>query len=273
MPTTVTIGDFSRMTHLSVKTLRHYHQVGLLEPVEINRDTGYRYYDVAQLPTAQVIRRFRDLGMPVEEVKSVVDATDVDERNALIAGHLDRLETRLDQTQAAVLSLRTLLIPVATPIEITHRSLPETQVLAISATIDLDDLALWWDAALGELDVAVSRLGAHATGWRAGLYDNALFQVERGTVAVFIPVAGLHPALGRVRPVLLPPVELAVAVHLGPHADIDRTYGALGTYVTEHALGVDGPVRETYLVSEFDRAAPEQWRTEIGWPIFQTTVR
>ena len=171
MPTTVTIGEFSRMTHLSVKTLRHYHQVGLLEPVEINRDTGYRYYDVGQLPTAQVIRRFRDLGMPVEEVKSVVATTDVDERNALIAAHLDRLETQLDQTQAAVMSLRTLLVPVATPIEITHRSLPETRALAIRATIDLDDLARWWGAAIRELDAAVSRLGAHATGWRAGLYD------------------------------------------------------------------------------------------------------
>ena len=51
------MGDFSRATHLSIKTLRHYHQVGLLEPTAVNPDTGYRYYSAGQIPTAQVIRR------------------------------------------------------------------------------------------------------------------------------------------------------------------------------------------------------------------------
>lgn len=58
MPGTLTIGEFSRVTHLSVKTLRHYHEVGLLEPVHVDPGTGYRRYTTAQVPTAQVIRRF-----------------------------------------------------------------------------------------------------------------------------------------------------------------------------------------------------------------------
>ena len=65
MSVMLSIGDFSRMTHLSIKALRHYHEVGLLEPAEIDRDSGYRRYDAGQVAVAQVIRRFRDLGMPV----------------------------------------------------------------------------------------------------------------------------------------------------------------------------------------------------------------
>ncbi len=98
----LTVGEFSRMTHLSVKTLRHYHQVGLLEPAQVNPDTGYRYYTTGQIPTVQVIRRLRDLEMPVADVKAVLAAPDAARRNALIAAHLDRLETRLAQTYAAV---------------------------------------------------------------------------------------------------------------------------------------------------------------------------
>jgi len=49
------VGDFSRATHLSVKTLHHYHQVGLLEPATVNPDTGYRYYSAGQIATAQVV--------------------------------------------------------------------------------------------------------------------------------------------------------------------------------------------------------------------------
>ena len=91
----LTVGDFSRATHLSVKTLRHYHQVGLLEPAAVNPDTGYRYYSAGQIPTAQVIRRLRDLEMPVADVKAVLAAPDAAARNALIAAHLGRLEAEL----------------------------------------------------------------------------------------------------------------------------------------------------------------------------------
>jgi DNA-binding transcriptional MerR regulator len=91
----LTVGDFSRITHLSVKTLRHYHEVGLLEPATVNPSTGYRYYSGEQIPTAQVIRRLRDLEMPVGEVKAVLDAPDALARNALIAAHLGRLEAEL----------------------------------------------------------------------------------------------------------------------------------------------------------------------------------
>src|SRR4029077_18351911 len=61
---TLPIGDFSRATHLSVRMLRHYHELGLLEPVDVDLDSGYRRYAPEQIVRAQVIRRFRDLDMP-----------------------------------------------------------------------------------------------------------------------------------------------------------------------------------------------------------------
>ena len=53
----VAIGDFSRATHTSVKVLRHYHQIGLLEPVDVYRCTGYRRYGTDPISTVQTIRR------------------------------------------------------------------------------------------------------------------------------------------------------------------------------------------------------------------------
>lgn len=61
----LSIGEFATVTHLSVKTLRHYHEAGLLTPERVDPHSGYRYYSADQIPTAQVIRRFRDLDMPV----------------------------------------------------------------------------------------------------------------------------------------------------------------------------------------------------------------
>ena len=112
------IGDFSRMTHLSVKALRHYHDVGLLEPAEIDPASGYRFYEPSQVPVAQVIRRFRDLGMPIDEIKEVLRAPDVEARNQVIVAHLKRMESDLAATQSVVASLRLLLDRPPAPVAV-----------------------------------------------------------------------------------------------------------------------------------------------------------
>jgi DNA-binding transcriptional MerR regulator len=88
----LSIGDFSRATLLSVKSLRHYHEVGLLEPAGVDPATGWRRYSADQIPTAQVIRRFRALEMPLDDIHAVLGAPDPARRSELIAGHLACLE-------------------------------------------------------------------------------------------------------------------------------------------------------------------------------------
>jgi DNA-binding transcriptional MerR regulator len=65
VPVLLTIGEFSRASYLTIKTLRHYHDVGLLEPAQVDEWTGYRSYRGDQIATAQTIRRLRELEMPV----------------------------------------------------------------------------------------------------------------------------------------------------------------------------------------------------------------
>lgn len=98
MAVSLPIGDFSRATHMSIKTLRYYHRVGLLEPADVDRFTGHRRYATDQIPAAQVIRRFRDLDMPIEDIRGVLATPDVAARNELITAHLSRLEENLART-------------------------------------------------------------------------------------------------------------------------------------------------------------------------------
>jgi DNA-binding transcriptional MerR regulator len=267
----LSIGDFSQITHLSVKTLRRYHEAGLLQPAEVDPHTGYRYYATTQVPTAQVIRRFRELGMPVREIGEVLSATDPQARSALIAGYLERLESQLGQTQAAVTSLRRLLQPPSPPIQVEIRAAEAITTAAIRATVDHSEVVDWYGAAMAELDRSLRTAHLTPTGPPGGLYDNELFTDDRGSAVAYVPVAD-PPAAGRVRPFTVPAAELAITVHHGPHDDIDVSYGQLGTYVTEHALAVAGPVRETYLTGPRDTADSAAWRTEIGWPVFRTTA-
>jgi DNA-binding transcriptional MerR regulator len=271
MTVRLSIGDFSRMTHLSVKALRHYHDQGLLEPADVDPFTGYRFYDPAQLPTAQVIRRLRDLDMPVEHVRGVLQASDVETRNQLIAEHLARMEAQLTETQAAVSSLRGLLEieahPSPTPIE--YRTVRGLNTAAITDTVTIDDLSEWFGAAFDEIYTAIAVSGEAPSGPGGGLFSTELFTDAVGEATLFVPVA--HPVSnGRVRTLAIPAGEVAVARHEGPDHDADRTYAALGRHVMEHSIGVPGPIREHYLVGARDTSDAAAHRTEICWPVFHT---
>jgi DNA-binding transcriptional MerR regulator len=270
VPASLAIGDFSRATHLSVKTLRHYHRIRLLEPADVDAGTGYRRYTTEQIPVAQVIRRFRDLGMPLGEIHAVLDAPDLRTRNRLISAHLARLEQGLARTQSAVASLRDLLEDPSAVAPIEHRRVEPTMVAAITAVVDLSDLLPWYEGALGELRATLAAQGVASAGPAGGLYASDLFAEERGEATIFVPATAEVRQLGRVTTRIVPAAELAVILHPGSHAEVDRAYGALGAYVTDHALQVDGPIREYYLVSRADTPDESRWRTEIGWPIFST---
>jgi DNA-binding transcriptional MerR regulator len=273
MPPSLAIGDFSRATHLNIKTLRHYHRIGLLEPADVDPATGHRRYTTDQIPTAQVIRRFRSLDMPLEEIHAVITTADLAARNELIAGHLRRLEATLARTQEATASLRALLEPPvgATPVAIEHRRVAATPAAAVSEVIDVKDANAWYQGALGELHALLAAQKVPPTGPGGAIYANDLFTHERGQATVFVPCDQTVQATGRVSPVVVPEAELAVTVHLGSHSgDLDRTYGSLATYVTDHALAVEGPIREYYLIGPHETTDEDQWRTEVAWPIFNT---
>jgi DNA-binding transcriptional MerR regulator/effector-binding domain-containing protein len=266
----LSIGEFSKMTYLSVKALRRYHDMELLVPAVVDRDSGYRYYDAAQVPVGQVIRRFRDLGMPLEQVRGVLGASDVEERNELIVAHLRNMEEALAHTQQTVSSLRALLERGSWPIRVEYRSVDALSALAIAEPVAMEHVEPWWEQAFGELHAALRLTGGRRGGPDGALYSPEFFEEELGEVVAFVPIDGTLEPTGRSRLVEIPPAELAVTVHSGAFSELDQAYGALGTFVAEREIGLQGPIREHYLVTAEDTDDETLHRTEVCWPVFRT---
>ena len=110
----------------------------------------------------------------------------------------------------------------------------------------------WWMGAFGDLRKALDESGARRAGPDGCLYPNEMFELEEGEMVAFVPVTTPAAGSGRVQAYQLPAVELAIMVHPGSYDELDQTYGALGTHVAERAIGVEGPIRELYLVGPFD---------------------
>lgn len=268
----LSIGTFSRMTFLGVKALRHYHEIGLLVPVSVDPGSGYRRYSVAQVPIAQVIRRLRDLGMPLGDITTIVHAPDVETRNAVIIAHLRRVEDELARTRSTVASLRALLEHGPAAIAVEYRSVPHATAIAIGEQLAIGDVPTWLDAAFAELRSAVDALRLRRTGADGALFASELLEDEHGELVAFIPIAdagGATGGAGRARARIIPATEYAIATHQGSFEDLDQTFGALGAAVAQRAIGVQGPIRENYLVSAFDTPDVTEHRTEVCWPVFQ----
>jgi len=279
MDVLLSIGDFSRMTHLSIKALRRYHDRGLLVPADVDPLTGYRSYGLEQVAVGQAIRRFRDLGMPLDRVDAVIHAPDLETRNREITAHLREMEDQLEETRKTVGGLRALLEgpPARTTVELRH--LATAPALGIREVVDTDELAGWWVEAMAEIGATLAAAGAAPAGPHGGLFPGELFELDRAEVTAFVPLeagAGVGGSAvsasggrgGRVERLEIPAVDVAVAVHAGSIADLDRTYAALGAVVAERAIGLDGPMREYYLVSPLDTDDESRHRTEVCWPVF-----
>src|SRR5262249_15517490 len=150
------------------------------------------------------IRRLRDLGMSLDDVRTVIEAPDVGARNAAIAAHLRRMEGELEETRATVKSLRLLLDDQPAPkIAVDYRVSGPSEALAIRDRIAYDDMFDWLDVALPDLRAAVHE----RAGPDAALFSRELLEEEHGEIVAVLPVVSAADPAGRIERIELPRVE------------------------------------------------------------------
>ena len=104
----LSIGRFARLTGLSIGALRHYDELDLLRPAEVDRFTSYRSYAPDQVDLGRAIARLRDLEVPLEEIRAVLGADDPAEQRRHVAGHVARVQARVDRQVRILHVLRQL---------------------------------------------------------------------------------------------------------------------------------------------------------------------
>jgi DNA-binding transcriptional MerR regulator len=265
------IGDFARAASLSVKALRAYHEAGLLVPAEVDPQTGYRSYSVAQLTDATIIRRLRDLDLPLEAVGQVLEGRDPDVTRKVLGEHGAVLEARLAETQRAIDELTAALDAPTLQTPVHRRTDPARTVLSIDTTVTMAEWEPFLTRAHSLLTDAARVSGAVVDGPFGGTYAT-LFEDDAQDMTAFLPVASapLLPAEVRSNGVQvgeLPATDVVVMAHHGSYDTMADTYRHLGAWVGEHADPGDLPVRELYLVGQADTDEPEDWRTELCWPV------
>jgi DNA-binding transcriptional MerR regulator len=263
------IGMFSRASLLSIKTLRAYHEAGILVPAQVDRFTGYRMYTADQLADAAIVRRLRSLDLPLEQVRQVIQARDPDFTREVLANHQIAMQARLAETERIVAELQSGVAPVThTPVHV--RDEPAVHSVFMRAKVKEADFGDWVTSALDTLFAVVQQAEVPLAGPAGTLYDPEIVDDEGEAVEVFVPIVepiavprSAHAVgLGEV-----PASRAAVLVHAGDFGTMGETYRRLGAWVAHHAEPSGERIREWYRVAPWDTEDVAAFRTEIAWPI------
>ncbi|MBI4934735.1 MAG: MerR family transcriptional regulator [Actinobacteria bacterium] len=267
------IGAFSRACSISVRTLRNYHESGLLVPDSVDARTGYRCYSVDQLADALVIVRLRALDLPLTDVQRVLRARDPDVTSVILRQHEHRMLSRLEEVERIVGELQFGLAAASTPVHLVDTGpllVVETRLVAPSAE-------LWsW------IERAAERLRSLAGDRRAAgepigaLYTAALDDEMIEDVTVFVAVD--EPVLIEVEDCRIgeiPAQTWASLVHSDGFDTIGDTYRILGSWVGRHASPRDTPILERYPLLRQEanhRNTSSDAIVELRWPIEPSTT-
>ena len=246
------IGEFSRLSRVSVRMLRHYDQLGLLTPSEIDPFTGYRYYSAEQLPRLNRILALRDLGFSLEQIAGMLEEdlsmdqllgmlklkrADVEAQMKSEQQKLQRLEVRIRQMseQSGHGAYDVILRDIEPELAATYREVAE----------DDDRIQQMFD----KVETYVAGFdGARADKAPFSIYYDEEYREKDMDIEVAVPLKYAVPENELVRLRHLPRLSnVACVVHVGEYADMYQAYNALLGWIEANDYRMTGPIREVYL--------------------------
>jgi DNA-binding transcriptional MerR regulator len=267
----IKIGDFARLCRVSVVTLRHYDDMGLLKPVSIDRSTGYRYYALEQLPRLNRILALKDLGFTLDQIEKVLSGITLDQlrgmlklKHAEVEQHVMIEQERLARIAARLRQIE--LEDIMPDYDVVLKTIPAMLVASRRVTIPTNDqVPQYLDAAYGEVWAYINEQGLKATGpCLAVWYQGSEILANEEAEAAF-PIDRAVSGTDRVAVRELPQVQVAAAVHHGDFESFTKLHGALLTWIEANSYRIVGPYREIYIKHNDNDMSDSA--TEVQYPV------
>lgn len=259
-----TIGEFSRLSHVSSRMLRHYDKLGLLRPALTDPDNGYRYYDATQRSTLAQIETLKEYGFTLTEIRDLLLlpqarlAQRIHAKRLAAYGRLHDLRQTLRRMEDDILRMegRTM---AQEKYSVIVMNIPAQRVFGLRRTINISQIHELFQ----ELRREMAARGLRQAGATQTLYHCKEFSYDSVDVEAQIQVDGQHEEVRDI------PAQLCIATtHLGPYEEVNQAYQAIQGYFAEHSeYQVCGPTIERYLKDETMTEDPETYETGILFPV------
>lgn len=266
------IGEFSKISRVSIRMLRYYDEMGLLRPMETDACTGYRYYSEKQLPVAGRIAALRDMGFGLADIRSLLACYEdrealcrrLMEKHGALSAEMEQIRRRMRLLETAADRLRK--DEDAMHYDVALKTFPQRYAATLRMRIPTyEDEGLLWEALVREtqaLDLVPDDPCYCCVVFHDGEYKENDVDVEAQKT-----VRGRYPDTEHVRFRTLEPVTVAAASCKGPYDQLYALMAAVAQWVTDNGYELDGPVFNIYHVSPHETDDPDEFVTEVCYPI------
>jgi len=261
----IRIGDFSKLSHLTVKTLRFYEKEGLLIPQSTDKWTGYRMYETCQLARAARIRAFRQLGLSVAEIRDILNGAD--ERDILTA-RAEMLRLQIKEMDKCLSVIHHILEEDNMKYQVTVKTIPQTTVYSAEVRI----------GGYSDMMQVIPAIGEECLKLNPGLkcavppYEFCEYldgEHKESDILIRHNEAVEHAGKegGRITFRTIPETKVLSVFYKGGYDGIGEAYAYIMKYAEENGYTVTGLSRECYIDGIWNKESEDEWLTEIQLPI------
>ncbi len=264
------IGEFSKITSLSVKTLRLYHEKGILIPSYINREIGYRYYSQRDIERARAVSCLKDMMCSLPEIKQILENCSDDseimdffwQKQKIISKQIEQLKLVSTSIEAVIKK------------EMEAEKMSDIQDFSIEEK-ELEEqlvLAMRWCGCYQDTGKAFSKLyrvaGRNVNGSPLNLYYDTEYKENGADIESCVPIKNKVKEKN-CELKTLPFGKYITLVHKGPYQEIGRSYKRLFDYIKKIEKEAQTPSREIYIKGPgmIFKGNPKKYLTEIQIPI------
>jgi len=270
------IGEFSNISGLSINTLHHYNDVGILKPEQVDKLTGYRYYSALQLVTVNKIMALKDAGFSLGEIAQILYSgpssnsiiSMLEDKAEILEQALKNEAKRLNRLRNNIFLIKNGGVPIMN--EITIKRVEPILIAATRKKInkgDFEETGKMWSA----VNIFIDKAEIRRTIPCMILFYNSTWNFEISEswdIEIAEPVTKCVVSNDTVKVYELPAVDkMACVVHHGSFNTIGETYKAISQWIEKNNYKISGPVREIYHKGEWVTNNPEEYITELQLPL------
>ena len=265
------IGEFSKLSRVSVRMLRHYDEIGLLKPAEIDRFTDYRYYREDQLPVAGRIAALKEMGFSLADIVRILAVYDDREKLEQFFSVRQRELEDLSRDTAHKMTLldaarERLRKEENMTCDVILKTVPERYAATVQMTIPhYEDEGMIW----GKLAEETCRMNLTEDDpcLCAVTYLDGEYKEENVEMMAWKTVKGHYPDTEHVKFCTLPAVTVASCTYQGSYTRITDVYAAVTAWMEANGYEPAAPMFNIYHVSPHETRNPDEFVTEICYPV------
>lgn len=266
------IGDFSKLSRISIRMLRHYDEIGILHPQCVDDFTGYRYYNESQLPLAGKIQALKSLGFGLSVIKEILDQyEDVQEIERFLLVKQKELEEEALETQQKLRLLDSTLKWLRKDgrlmdYNVTLKTVPERYVASVRQVIPAYDCeGMLWETMCRELEGQNVQQAVPCYGM--AIFHDEGHKDHDPDVEIQSAVVGKYQDTEHVKFKNVPPIQIASVTYKGSYEQITRVNDAVANWVKANGYDFNGKSFCIYHVSPQETSNPDEFVTEVCFPV------